>query len=67
MRNDTRTQYGAYLEQIAKLNGVSDPTKTFTVTPSVQQKLESRMQESSDFLSRIGMHGVDELKGEKSA
>lgn len=65
MRNDTRTQYGAYLEQIAKLNGVSDPTKTFTVTPSVQQKLESRMQESSDFLSRIGMHGVDELKGEK--
>lgn len=65
MRNDTRAQYAAYLEQIAKLNGVSDPTKTFTVAPAVQQKLESRMQESSDFLSRIGMIGVDELKGEK--
>ncbi|WP_161891587.1 phage major capsid protein, P2 family [Pseudomonas juntendi] len=65
MRNETRAQYGAYLEQIAKLNGVSDATKTFTVAPSVQQKLESRMQESSDFLSKIGMIGVDELKGEK--
>lgn len=65
MRNDTRAQYGAYLDQIAKLNGVSDATKTFTVAPSVQQKLESRMQESSDFLSKIGMIGVDELKGEK--
>lgn len=65
MRNETRAQYGAYLDQIAKLNGVSDATKTFTVHPSVQQKLESRMQESSDFLSKIGMIGVDELKGEK--
>lgn len=65
MRNETRAQYGAYLDQIAKLNGVSDATKTFTVAPSVQQKLESRMQESSDFLSKIGMIGVDELKGEK--
>lgn len=65
MRNETRAQYSAYMDQIAKLNGVSDATKTFTVAPSVQQKLESRMQESSDFLSKIGMIGVDELKGEK--
>ncbi len=65
MRNETRSQYEAYLSQLAKLSGVSDPTKTFTVAPSVQQKLESRMQESSEFLSQIGMIGVDELKGEK--
>lgn len=65
MRNDTRQQFDAYLSQIAKLSGVSDPTKTFAVDPTVQQRLETRMQESSEFLSRIGMIGVDELKGEK--
>ncbi|PZW46368.1 phage major capsid protein, P2 family [Pseudomonas sp. URMO17WK12:I2] len=65
MRNDTRQHFDAYLNQLAKLSGVSDPTKTFAVDPSVQQRLETRMQESSEFLSRIGMIGVDELKGEK--
>lgn len=65
MRNDTRQHFDAYLNQLAKLSGVSDPTKTFAVDPTVQQRLETRMQESSEFLSRIGMPGVDELKGEK--
>lgn len=65
MRNDTRHQFDAYLSQIAKLSGVTDATKTFAVDPTVQQKLETRMQESSEFLSSIGMPGVDELKGEK--
>ncbi|XXF10925.1 phage major capsid protein, P2 family [Pseudomonas sp. D2-3] len=65
MRNDTRQHFDAYLNQLAKLSGVSDPTKTFAVDPTVQQRLETRMQESSEFLSRIGMIGVDELKGEK--
>lgn len=65
MRNETRLHYQAYLDQVAQLNGVSDPTKTFTVTPAVQQKLEARLQESSEFLSRINVIGVDELKGEK--
>ncbi len=65
MRNDTRQHFDAYLNQLAKLSGVSDPTKTFAVDPTVQQRLETRMQESSEFLGRIGMIGVDELKGEK--
>ncbi|WP_313103823.1 phage major capsid protein, P2 family [Stutzerimonas nitrititolerans] len=65
MRNDTRHHFDAYLSQLAKLSGVSDATKTFAVDPTVQQRLETRMQESSEFLSRIGMIGVDELKGEK--
>ena len=37
----------------------------FTVAASVQQKLETRIQESSDFLSRINMLGVTEQAGEK--
>ncbi len=65
MRNSTRLKYNAYMEQIAKLSGVSSVTAQFTVDPSVQQRLEQRQQENSEFLSRINVIGVDELKGEK--
>lgn len=65
MRNTTRVAYNAYLEQLAKLNDVPDATKKFTVTPSVQQTLETKMQESSDFLSKINIVGVNDQKGEK--
>lgn len=65
MRNDTRKLFDAYQQRIAQINGVSDPTKTFTAEPSVQQTLETKMQESSEFLGRINLIPVDELKGEK--
>lgn len=65
MRNETRQAYRAYLDQIAKLNGVTDATEKFTVTPSVQQTLETKVQESSDFLSKINNVGVTEQKGDK--
>lgn len=65
MRNTTRLKFNAYLDQIATLNGVEDATAKFSVDPTVQQKLETRMQESSDFLSRINVIGVDEMQGEK--
>lgn len=65
MRNETRVHYSQYLEQLARLNGVSDPTVKFTVAPSVQQKLEDRIQESSGFLSRINIMPVTDQEGEK--
>ncbi len=65
MRNDTRKHFDAYQQRIAQLNGVTDATKTFTAEPSVQQTLETKMQESSEFLGRINLIPVDELKGEK--
>lgn len=67
MRNDTRILFNQFAAQVAKLNGVPDATQKFAVEPSVQQRLEKRIQESSGFLSRINMIGVDELKGEKLA
>lgn len=67
MRNDTRILFNQFATQVAKLNGVPDATQKFAVDPSVQQRLEKRIQESSDFLRRINMIGVDELKGEKLA
>lgn len=65
MRNDTRALFNAYLQQLAKLHGVPDVTTKFTAEPSVAQKLESRIQESSQFLGSINVYGVAEQMGEK--
>ena len=65
MRNDTRVLFDQFTSRLTQLNGVSDATKMFNVEPSVQQTLEMKIQESSDFLRRINVMGVDELKGEK--
>jgi len=65
MRNETRQAYAELLSQISRLNSVADATKQFTVSPSVQQKLESKIQESSDFLGRINISPVVEMQGDK--
>lgn len=65
MRNATRKLFNGYLGTQAKLNGVDSATTQFNVQPSVQQKLETKLQESSAFLSKINIIGVEELKGEK--
>jgi P2 family phage major capsid protein len=65
MRNETRLAYNAYLDQLARLNGVPSATEKFAVAPSIQQKLENKMQESSQFLGRINVVGVIEQQGDK--
>ena len=65
MRNDTRQQFEQYTSQLASLNAVSSAMVQFSVEPSIQQKLETKMQESVDFLGMINIVPVDELKGEK--
>lgn len=65
MRNETRTQYHAYLAQLARINGVGNVAEKFNVSPSVQQTLENKIQESSEFLSRINNIGVVEQSGDK--
>ena len=65
MRNETRVLFNAYLAAIAAGNGIADASQKFAATPSVQQRLESKMQESSDFLSKINIVGVTDQAGEK--
>lgn len=65
MRKETRFSFDAFLDAIAKLNGVTNATQKFAVAPSVQQKLETRIQESSDFLKRVNVIGVTEQSGAK--
>lgn len=65
MRNDTRALFNAYLQQLCQLHGVADVTTKFTAEPSVAQKLETRIQESSAFLSSINVYSVTEQSGER--
>lgn len=65
MRKETRIAYNAYLSQLATLNGVPSVIEKFVVTPTVQQRLETKIQESSDFLGRINIVGVTEQQGAK--
>ncbi|MFP3500489.1 P2 family phage major capsid protein, partial [Pseudomonas sp. SIMBA_059] len=64
MLNTTREQYNRFLARIQELNGISDATKKFSVAPSVQQTLETKIQQSSAFLGLINIIGVEEMEGE---
>ncbi|MRR51669.1 MAG: phage major capsid protein, P2 family [Rhodocyclaceae bacterium] len=65
MRNDTRLAFTAYMAAIASLNSVPSAAQKFTVSPTIQQKLENKVQESSDFLGKINNIGVTEQQGAK--
>lgn len=65
MRNETRIKFEQYCADLASMNGVHSVAQKFTIEPSIQQTLETRMQESSSFLQRINMVGVPEQAGEK--
>ncbi|MCL2345515.1 MAG: phage major capsid protein, P2 family [Desulfobulbus sp.] len=66
MRNDTRALFSAYLAQIGRLNGVTlELNQQFTAEPSIQQTLESKIQESSDFLMKVNNIGVTEQAGQR--
>ncbi|NVI81943.1 MULTISPECIES: phage major capsid protein, P2 family [unclassified Janthinobacterium] len=65
MKKQTRQVFSQYETRLGQLNDTDNVAKTFSVTPSVQQKLENKMQESSEFLSKVNIIGVGEQEGEK--
>ncbi|MDA8448502.1 phage major capsid protein, P2 family [Acidovorax sp. GBBC 3332] len=65
MNNATRVLLNAYMADQATLNGVPSVAQKFAVAPTIQQRLESRIQENSDFLKSINIVPVDEMQGEK--
>lgn len=59
-------QVNAYRTRVMELNGVTpDIDGMFNVTPAVEQKLEDKVRENADFLKKINVVGVRDLKGEK--
>ncbi|WP_439841275.1 phage major capsid protein, P2 family [Aeromonas veronii] len=65
MRNETRVKFNEYTAQLAKLNAITCAMVQFNVQPSVQQTLETKMQESVEFLQMINVIPVNDMKGEK--
>ncbi|WP_294325345.1 phage major capsid protein, P2 family [uncultured Sphingomonas sp.] len=65
MQNATRLKYDAYTAQIGKLNGITDPSRSFSVTPAVAQTLRAKLKLTSDFLSRINIVPVVAQEGAK--
>lgn len=65
MRNETRQKFNEFTSQVAKLNAITSAIVQFNVQPSVQQTLETKMQESVKFLEMIQVIPVPEMKGEK--
>ena len=64
MRNETRVLFNAYVSQIALLNSVADATTKFSVDPVVEQRLETKMRESSEFLTAINVVPVIDQTGQ---
>lgn len=66
MKNETRAKIKEYRVAMAEANGiqVEDTETKFTVDPSVQQRLETKTQESSAFLQKINIVPVTEQSGE---
>jgi len=65
MKKITRVAFDKYTARLAQLNDTSNVASTFGVAPTVQQKLETKIQESSEFLKSINVIGVSEQEGEK--
>ncbi len=58
-------RYFALQLAIAEAYGVDDSTRQFAVEPSIAQELNDKITEKSDFLGRINVIPVTELKGQK--
>ncbi|MGY3307550.1 P2 family phage major capsid protein [Pantoea ananatis] len=67
MKNNTRFKLNAYMSVLAEINNInlSALNSKFTVEPSVAQTLETKIQESSEFLTRINIVPVPEQSGER--
>lgn len=65
MRNETRKLFNGFKHRIAQLNGVDNASESFAVDPTINQTLEKRTQQSSEFLSKINFEFVDAQEGEK--
>ena len=58
-------QYAELQEAIAETYGVERASKMFSVEPSVAQELNDAITAKADFLERINVVPVSEIKGEK--
>jgi P2 family phage major capsid protein len=65
MQELTRKRWNAYVAGLAASNGGVDVAAKFNVTPATQNRLEKKIQDSSEFLKRINVVPVTLQMGQK--
>ncbi|PXB76366.1 phage major capsid protein, P2 family, partial [Pseudomonas aeruginosa] len=60
-----QAQYQQLQEDMAEAYNVHDTARTFAVEPTHAQELNDQITERADFLGRINVVPVSEIKGEK--
>ena len=64
MRALTRKQFMTLCAVMARNYGVPNVEQQFSITPSVEQRLQYKIVEQSEFLGKINVLPVDELQGQ---
>ncbi len=66
MKLQTQKIFNQYIQRQAELNHIEvDNINSFNVAPQPEQRFEEKVQENSDFLSKINLVFVDNQKGQK--
>lgn len=65
MHNNTRRILNEMFSKMQKSYGIDSVDQTFSATPTIEQKLMDKITVNADFLQRINVLPVTEMKGEK--
>lgn len=60
----SRKKIHEYYTAVAQANGGTDGRQQFNLLPSTEQTLRDKLAESTDFLGKVNMAGVRDLKGQ---
>ena len=65
LSSHAQEQFALLQDDLAESYNVQDASRQFAVEPSIAQELNDKITEKSDFLSRINIVPVGEIKGQK--
>lgn len=65
LSSHAQEQFALLQDDLAESYNVQDASRQFAVEPSIAQELNDKITEKSDFLSRINVVPVTEIKGQK--
>ncbi|MBK5413727.1 phage major capsid protein, P2 family [Pseudomonas sp. TH31] len=65
LSSHAQEQFALLQDDMAESYNVQDASRQFAVEPSIAQELNDKITEKSDFLSRINVVPVSEIKGQK--
>jgi len=65
LSSHAQEQFALMQDDLAETYNVQDASRQFAVEPAIAQELNDKITEKSDFLSRINVVPVSEIKGQK--